>query len=527
MIRTLLLFLILICLFAPVISAQTVAQDKLSASGRGGMVVSVHPLASQAGIQILREGGNAFDAAVAVGLALQSVHPSAGNIGGGGFAVIHLADGRQFTLDFRETAPGKATRDMFMADSMVQNQASVFGALSVGVPGTIRGLEALRSRFGTQSWSRLAEPAVRLAKAHRLTPSGARQLNASRESLSRYPETAVIYVKDSSDGWQPGDTLFQPDLARTLERLRDRGPEDFYLGETARFILQTMKKHGGWIGEADLAGYQPVWREPLKLPWRDLQLITMSLPSSGGMILAQTLHFLNATSPDSIGWNHPAFVHGLLTTWQLAYADRSAWLGDPGFVTIPWDTLLSESYWRKRWSSIPSDRHPSSEEVGPGMISGYEPGETTHFGIVDSLGNAISVTYTLNGGFGSCLVVDGAGFLLNNQMDDFATRPGVGNLYGLIGSRANSIAPGKRMLSSMTPTIVLRNGKPWLIAGGPGGSRIPTGVSQVLINSILLDLSPHEAVNHPRIHYQWIPDEVILEPGALPDSVIARLKAWL
>lgn len=524
MLRTLFLLPAFFFLFVIALFAQPVTEASLSGSGYGGMVVSVHPLASEAGIQVLKDGGNAIDAAVAVGLALQSVHPSAGNIGGGGFAVIRLADGQLFTLDFRETAPGASHALLFMPDSMVERQASVFGALSVGIPGTVRGLEALRHRFGTFPWDRLIEHAIHLAQSHPLTPSGARQLNTSRESLSRYPETASIYVKDPATGWTAGDTLYQPDLVETLKRLQRSGPEEFYIGETARLILRTMNAHGGIMTATDLAGYQPVWREPLVIPYRGAEVVTMSLPSSGGIILAQTLHQLSVTHPDSFRWENPVFVHQLLTAWQLAYADRSAWLGDPGFVRVPVDTLLSHAYWKRRWDSAERSHHISSDLVAPGVIQGYETGETTHFGVMDSLGNAVSVTYTLNGGFGSCLVVEGAGFLLNNEMDDFATRPGIGNLYGLIGSRANAIAPGKRMLSSMTPVILLRNGAPWLVAGGPGGSRIPTGVCQVLINTIHLGLTPYEAVNRPRIHYQWKPDEVILEPGALPDSVILYLK---
>ncbi|MBN8705126.1 MAG: gamma-glutamyltransferase [Bacteroidetes bacterium] len=506
------------------LSSPVPAQRIEPVSGKNGIVVSAHPLASEAGLAVLKSGGNAFDAAVAVGFALQSVHPTAGNIGGGGFAVVRLKDGSSFSLDFRETAPSGSSRDMYVTNGKADGRLSTVGALSAGVPGTVDGLSQLQKKWGKLSWQSCIEASVKLARFHLLSQQSAKTLNQFRSDLSLFPETSSIYVKKDGSDWMTGDTLFQPDLEKTLERIAKSGPKEFYTGETARLILNSVKKHQGLISDSDLQNYQSKWRNPLKGNYRGTELISMGLPSSGGIILLQTLNMLETTTIDTANFRTTTFVHNFSRALQLAYSDRAKYMGDPDFVKVPFDTLISKSYAKRRFNQTRSDRKLPSQEVQSGVISGFEHEETTHFSIVDNEGNAVSITYTLNGAFGSFLVVDGAGFLLNNEMDDFSIQPGVPNSYGLIGGKANEIQPGKRMLSSMTPMIAVRDNKPWLIIGSPGGSTIPTTVLQTFLNVFHFKMTIQEAVNAGRIHYQWLPDILFYEKHTLSSELVGNLE---
>lgn len=506
------------------LSSPVPAQRIEPVSGKNGIVVSAHPLASEAGLAVLKSGGNAFDAAVAVGFALQSVHPTAGNIGGGGFAVVRLKDGSSFSLDFRETAPSGSSRDMYVTNGKADGRLSTVGALSAGVPGTVDGLSQLHKKWGKLSWQSCIEASVKLARFHLLSQQSAKTLNQFRSDLSLFPETSSIYVKKDGSDWMTGDTLFQPDLEKTLGRIAKSGPKEFYTGETARLLLNSVKKHQGLISDSDLQNYQSKWRNPLKGNYRGTELISMGLPSSGGIILLQTLNMLETTTIDTASFRTTTFAHNFSRALQLAYSDRAKYMGDPDFVKVPFDTLISKSYAKRRFNQTRSDRKLPSQEVQSVVISGFEHEETTHFSIVDKEGNAVSITYTLNGAFGSFLVVDGAGFLLNNEMDDFSIQPGVPNSYGLIGGKANEIQPGKRMLSSMTPMIAVRDNKPWLIIGSPGGSTIPTTVLQTFLNVFHFKMTIQEAVNAGRIHYQWLPDILFYEKHTLSSELVSNLE---
>ena len=487
-----------------------------------GIVVSAHPLASQAGLDMLKQGGNAFDAAVAVGFALQSVFPAAGNIGGGGFAVIRTKDGSVYTLDFRETAPLNSNRNMYVFNDTVQSELSKKGALAVGIPGTVDGLEKLHQRFGKLSWKTVLQPSINLAREHQITQLEANDRETFKRDLSLFESTVKIYVKPN--GWKTNDVFKQPELAVTLTRISENGSSEFYSGRTADLIVETMKKHGGIISHEDLKNYQAKWREPVKGTYHDLEIYSMSMPSSGGTILIQSLNMLERFNLDTLDYNSSASVHLISSVLQRAYSDRAHFMGDPDFVNVPVDSLISKNYAKKRISDFDWNSHTPSVAVKHGIFSKKEKEETTHYSIADEEGNLVSITYTLNGAFGSFLVVDGAGFLLNNEMDDFSVQPGFPNSYGLIGGEANSIAPQKRMLSSMAPTIILKKGKPFMVVGTPGGSTIPTTVLQVILNVYHFGMSVQSAVNAPRFHYQWIPDQIYFEKNALHSEALNVLK---
>lgn len=491
--------------------------------GERGMVVSAHRYASEVGAEIIKNGGNAFDAAVAVGFALQSVYPSAGNIAGGGFAVFRTANGDIKTLDFRETAPQSSHRDMYIIDGKGDTKLSQKGGLAVGVPGTVKGLAELHRIYGKLSWKDVVTPSVLLAKSHILTPRSAAFLNGMKDSLSIFPATKKVYVRD--ENWKSGDSFSQPDLANTLQRIADQGPEEFYIGETAKLMVSSIQTHGGIMTMEDLASYQVKWRDPLHITYRGLDVYTMGLPSSGGIILAQTLNALEGKVVKESDKDSPEFWHFVSSIWQHAFADRAHFMGDPDRVIVPMDTLISKPYIVNRLKNFDPTKKIPSDKVSYGKFKlPKEKEETTHFSVMDSDGNMVSITYTLNGAAGSLLVAEGTGFLLNNEMDDFSIQPGVANLYGLIGGEANSIQPGKRMLSSMTPTIVLMNQKPFLILGSPGGSTIPTTVAQVLINIIDFGMSPSEAVKQGRIHYQWWPDHLFLEKDFWTEEMKSEMQ---
>ena len=498
---------------------------------RYAMVVSAHPEASKIGTQILLRGGNAYDAAVAVQFALAVALPVAGNIGGGGFLLYRDRNGAAGSLDFRETAPAGATRDLYLDKrGNVVPDLSTAGPLAVGTPGTVAGMVTLHKQLGKLSWATLVQPAVALAtRGLPLTAKEAAGLNRTRADFQKYnPGNPPAYLRPGGGDWQPGDTLRLPELARTLARVRDQGRAGFYKGETARLLLSGMKRGGGLVSQADLDAYKAKWREPLRGHYRDYDVITMPPPSSGGVALLQMLQMLEPMDLAQAGYHTPLAVHYLTEAERRAYADRATYLGDPDFGFVPTQKLLDVDYNRQRAASMrPKGRATASAAVAAGAnLPGYESDETTHYSIVDAFGNAVSCTTTLNGAYGSKVVVPGAGFLLNNEMDDFSAKAGTPNAYGLVGGTANAIAPGKRMLSSMTPTILTRNGKVALVTGTPGGSTIITSVLQSILGIVDYGLNAQQVVTAPRLHHQWLPDIIDVEAGSLLPVAQDTLRAW-
>jgi len=487
-----------------------------------GAVVCAHPLASHAGVGILRQGGNAFDAAIATQLVLAVVYPAAGNIGGGGFMVAHTAAGKNIALDYREKAPGAATRDMYLdKDGSPRTDLSQNGHLASGVPGTIAGIfEELH--YARLPFARLVQPAIDLAEnGFAITQAEARSLNYAQKAFRRYNTVLPVFVK--TGGWKAGDTLIQKDLAGTLRRIRDLGAKGFYEGETARLIVEEMQRGKGIITMSDLKSYTAKERKPAVFPYKQYTVVTMPLPSSGGVILHQMMKMVEDQPLASYGFESPKAVHLMTEVERLAYADRAQYLGDRDFYSVPVDTLTSQAYLQRRMSAFQPDRAGNSKDIGAGMLSPRSE-ETTHFDVVDDEGNAVSVTTTLNGGYGSRVVVGGAGFFLNNEMDDFSVKPGVPNMYGAVGTEANAIAPGKRMLSSMTPTLVLDKGKVFLVVGTPGGTTITTSVFQTLVDILDFGLSTEDAVNKPKFHHQWLPDSLYVE-ATFPSHTREQLTA--
>ena len=485
------------------------------------MVVTAHPLATEVGVAVLREGGNAVDAAVAVHYALAVVLPWAGNIGGGGFMVVRTANGKVITLDFRETAPMRASRDMFLDSAGVANpRLSQFGHLAVGVPGSVAGLQAAHDSLGSLPMARLIQPAIDLAAmGFGLTAREAQRLNEALVGLRTHSTRPNAFTTKSH--WRAGDSIRLPELAVTLGRVRDSGPAGFYTGRTADLIVAEMERGGGAITKADLAAYTPVWRAPVHGRYRDLDIHGMAPPSSGGIILLQLLAAMETVDVRTMGWQRASTVHRMVEAERRAYADRAAHMGDADHVRVPVVGLLDPVYMRERMQDIDEQEATPSAAIGAGVPDEQE--ETTHFSIVDAQGNAVACTTTLNGSYGAHVVVGGAGFLLNNEMDDFSTAPGAPNAYGLVGGEANAIAPGKRMLSSMTPTIVTHHGDLVMVLGTPGGSTIPTSVFQVLLNVVDHDMTMQEAVSAPRFHHQWLPDVIQEEAGAITSTDSATL----
>jgi gamma-glutamyltranspeptidase/glutathione hydrolase len=473
-----------------------------------GAVVSAHPLASMAGLSILKKGGNAVDAAIATQLALAVVYPGAGNIGGGGFMVAHLKNGQNITLDYREKAPGKATRDMYLdaAGNPLLN-LSQDGHLAAGVPGTVAGLFA-SMKYAKLPFKTLIQPAIELAeKGFALTAAQAASFNSTKKEFLALNTSAVAFVKETE--WKAGDILIQKDLANTLKRIRDKGQKGFYEGETARLIDAEMQKGKGIISLDDLKAYQAKERAALDFNYKGYQIITMPLPSSGGIIIQQMLKMIEGRNIAAMQFQTAASVQLMAEVERRAFADRGEFLGDPDFVKVPVKTLVSNEYLNDRMKDFEPGKAGNSKTTTAGMIKESE--ETTHLSVVDVYGNAVAVTTTLNDTYGSKTVVSGAGFLLNNEMDDFSVKPGVPNMYGAIGNDKNAIAPGKRMLSSMTPTIVLKNGSPYLVVGTPGGTTIPTSVFQTLVNMLEFNMEAADAVNKPKFHHQWLPDLIYIE----------------
>ncbi len=482
------------------------------------MVVAQEPLATDVGVRVLQSGGNAVDAAVAVAFALAVTHPSAGNLGGGGFLLVRLADGTTNFLDFRERAPEASTRDMYLDAKGDLTRASVVGWRAAGVPGTVRGLELANRKYGRKRWTGLVEPAAKLAaEGFPVSYALAQSLRGSTKLLSQFPESKRIFLKDGAY-YEPGETLRQPELARTLERIARLGASEFYEGETARKLAAAMTSHGGHITLADLKNYAAVERKPLTARYKGYGLVTAPPPSSGGVGLLQMLGVLEGSGYEKAGAGSAAAIHFVAETMRRYYADRSEHLGDPDFHRVPLSGLIAPRYVARLRASIDPARATPSERVRPGAAADLESGETTHLSIVDAEGNAAALTYTINGGYGCGVTVPGLGFLLNNEMDDFSAKPGTPNMFGLVQGESNAIQPRKRPLSSMTPTVVLRDGKLHMVLGAPGGSRIITGVLQVFLNVADFGMNIQEAVDAPRFHHQWQPDRLQLERGFSPHT---------
>jgi len=474
-----------------------------------GAVVSAHPLASKVGLEILKEGGNAIDAAIATQLALAVVYPNAGNIGGGGFMIARLANGKLLALDYRETAPLHADRDMYLDKSgNVQTGKSLNGHLSSGVPGTIAGLFA-SAKFGKLSFEKLIQPAIDLAeKGFGLTENEAASFNGIQDELKKFNTVMPKFVKEQ---WKTGDTLIQTDLANTLKRIRDQGEKGFYEGETARLIIEEMQRGGGIITPQDLKNYKAKFRNPHMFDYKGYTVVGMPMPSSGGILVHQMMKMIENKNISKMDFQTAASVQLMAEVERRAFADRAEFMGDADFYKVPEKTLVSDQYLQRRMKDYVAGIAGSSKQIRPGEIPAKESEETTHLDVIDGEGNAVSVTTTLNDSYGSKTVVAGAGFFINDEMDDFSSKPGVPNLYGAVGGEANAIAPGKRMLSSMTPTIVLRDSKPYLILGTPGGTTIPTSVFQTLVNILEFDMTTEDAVYKPKFHHQWLPDSLYLE----------------
>ena len=500
-----------------------------------GIVVSIEKYATEIGGQILREGGNAVDAAVAVGFALSVTNPRAGNIGGGGFMVMRLSDGTKTTIDYREKAPLASSGDMYL-DSMGEpiDELSQEGYLSVGVPGSVAGMLFALEKYGTFPISKVLQPAFLLARnGIEVDSLLAGTIEEKLNSLIKYPSTAKIFLKDSLP-YEVGDTLYQLDLAGTLERIMINGVEGFYEGVTADYFESTMQKYGGIITKEDLINYHPVERKPVIGIYRGFEIISMPPPSSGGIVMMEILNILEYFDVSSMERNSLSFVNLFTEAAKFAFADRAAYLGDTDYYHVPVTALLSKEYAlslrneiKKGSVTAAADIHNDNEAYLDSLevLLINEPSETTHYSVIDKWGNAVSVTTTINSFYGSKVIVEGAGFFLNNEMDDFSVKSGSPNLYGLIHEEANSIVPGKRMLSSMTPTIVEKDGKVVLITGSPGGSSIISTTTQVLINFIDFKMDPAEAVSAPRIHHQWIPDVLNYEEGGLDEMLITRLDS--
>ncbi|MFC5283421.1 gamma-glutamyltransferase [Pedobacter alpinus] len=488
-----------------------------------GLVVSAHPEASKVGLEILKYGGNAIDAAVAVQFALAVVYPNAGNIGGGGFMVYRDYKGATSTLDFREKAPIKAYKDMYLDNSGNPiKEKSIYGRLSCGVPGTVDGMVNAHLKYGKLNWQNVLQPAINLAKnGFSVTKDQAEELNGQKKIFEKYNPEGTDLVKNTK--WVAGDILKQPELAHTLELIKTEGRAGFYAGEIAALIVKETNKEQGIISLKDLESYQSIWRKPIVGKYKDYTLITMPPPSSGGIALMQLLHSVEPYPIAKWGQNKDSTVRLLVEAARRVYADRSEYLGDPDFYKVPQNALLNYDYQQKRMENMNWDKATLSSDIKPGELIN-ESEETTHFSIVDKKGNAVSITTTLNGSYGSKVIVKGAGFLLNNEMDDFSVKAGSPNMYGVTGGTANEIEPGKRMLSSMTPTIIEKDKKLFMVLGTPGGSTIITSVFQTILNVIEFKQDMQTAVNSKRFHHQWLPDEVFTEEDVFDVATQQKLK---
>lgn len=495
--------------------------------GANGMVVTAHPLATKVGLEILKSGGTAFDAAVAVKYMLAVVLPKAGNIGGGGYMVYRTSNGEKGALDFRETAPAAAHRDMFIdpkTDSVLSKQA-LLGHLAACVPGTVDGMDKVYQKLCTLPFDSLIQPAIDVAQeGFPISEYDAWTINRSQEKFRTVNDSSMIFIKN--EPWQAGDLIVQKDLAKTLERIRDHGKDGFYKGETAQLLVDEMASGGGIITKEDLENYSAVWRKPIEGSYRDqYNIISMPPSSSGGIIIIQQLKGSNAYDFSEMGHNTPATIHVMTELQRRAYADRAEHMGDLDFYDVPIDMLLDDAYISKRNASIDLDKATPSGDIKAGTVDRIESLETTHFSIVDKEGNAVAITTTLVGYFGCHVMVDNAGFFLNNEMNNFSLKPGFPNIFGLVGGEANAIAPGKRMLSSMSPTIVEKEGELFMVLGTPGGSTIINVIYQNIINVIDHGMTMQEAVDAKKHHSQWLPDLIVIEEGALDSLTMSELKA--
>jgi gamma-glutamyltranspeptidase/glutathione hydrolase len=523
MTRKIFLSLLILALLMPGLGWSA---SKRAVKARNGMVVSAEPHATAIGVEVLKQGGNAIDAAVAVGFALAVTYPQAGNIGGGGFMVIRMSDGRTTTFDYREKAPGKSTRDMFLDDkgNFIPEQSQE-SALAAGVPGAVAGMLDALGKFGTMKYSQVIEPAVGLARnGFEVDDHFASDLNGMLRTFGKNAGTKKTFSKKEGP-WNEGDLLRQPDLAETLERIIAKGSKGFYQGKTADLIVQQMRFDRGLISYSDLSDYRAIERAPVRGTYRGYEILSMAPPSSGGILLVHMLNLLEPYDLRQSGSNSSLTIGLLAEAMKLAYSDRAEFLGDPDFYQVPQERMISKEYAAERRKMIDPLHAKSSSEIGHGRIPTKESEQTTHYSVVDKWGNAVSVTTTINGGFGCGIVVDGAGFFLNNEMDDFSAKPGVPNMFGVSGGEANAIVPQKRMLSSMTPTILLKDGKPFLVVGSPGGSTIITTVLQTISNIVDHGMTLAEAIDAPRIHHQWRPDTLYYEHRGLAVDVIENLKA--
>jgi gamma-glutamyltranspeptidase/glutathione hydrolase len=482
---------------------------------QNGVVVCAYPDAAKAGLDVLKKGGNAVDAAVAVQFALAVTHPQAGNIGGGGFMVYRPAKGLSNTLDFREKAPAKASTNMYLdsVGNIVPNK-SLYTHQASGIPGSVDGMIQVHKKYGRLKWATLVQPAINLAlKGFKMTKRLAADINRNDSIFKKLNPGKNYLMKDAK--WQEGDTLIQEDLGKTLALIRDKGRAGFYEGKVADLLVAEMNAGDGLITKTDLQNYHSVWRKPVTGKYKSYKIITMPPPSSGGIALLQLLKSVEKYPLHKWGFNQDSTIQLMVEAERRVYADRSKYLGDPDFYKVPVDSLLNPQYIASRMQSFNWDAATPSTSIQPGTFIGYESDQTTHYSIVDKDGNAVAITTTLNDSFGSKIFVNGAGFLLNNEMDDFSSKPGTPNMYGLVGGKANSIEPGKRMLSCMTPTIVEKNGKLFMVVGTPGGSTIITSVFQTVLNVIEFDMDMQQAVSAKRFHHQWLPDEVGTETDAL------------
>lgn len=497
---------------ALLVSSSLYAASNPAVEAKNGMVVTSQHLASQVGVDILKLGGNAIDAAVAVGYAQAVVNPCCGNIGGGGFMTVHLADGTDTFINFRETAPAAANANMYLdAEGNVKKGASLYGYLAAGVPGTVLGMETARVKYGKLSREQVMAPAIKLAReGFILTRADTDILDTTIARFKQDPESAKIFLRADGTPLQPGDRLVQSDLANTLTAIAKEGPDAFYKGKIPQAVEAAAKQGGGILTAADFANYKVTETPPITCSYRGYKFVSAPPPSSGGVTLCEILNVVEGYDLKSMGFNSAAAIHTMTEAMRHAYMDRNTYLGDPEFVKNPIDRLVSKSYAEEIRKKIVADKATPSENVQPGMEPHEKP-ETTHYSIVDHDGNAVSTTYTVNGRFGAVVIAPGTGFFLNDEMDDFTVKVGEKNLYGLVQGTANSIAPGKRPLSSMSPTLVTKDNKIFMVLGSPGGSRIITITLQTALNVIDHGMAPQEAVDAPRIHHQWLPDEVYYE----------------
>ncbi|ENC7788726.1 gamma-glutamyltransferase [Yersinia enterocolitica] len=510
---------------ALLVSGTLHAASTPAVEAKNGMVVTSQHLASQVGTDILKMGGNAVDAAVAVGYAQAVVNPCCGNIGGGGFMTIHLADGTDTFINFRETAPAAASADMYLdKEGKVTKDASLYGYLAAGVPGTVLGMDSAQKKYGKLTRQQVMAPAIKLAReGFMLTRADTDILDTTVKRFRQDPESARIFLRKNGEALQPGDRLIQTDLADTLTAISEKGPDAFYQGKIPQAVEAAAKKGGGILTAADFANYKITETAPITCSYRGYKFVSSPPPSSGGVTLCETLNVLEGYDLKSMGFNSAAYIHTLTEAMRHAYMDRNTFLGDPEFVKNPIDRLLSKSYAADIRKQIVANKATPSVEVQPGMQPHEKP-ETTHYSIVDHDGNAVSTTYTVNGRFGAVVIAPGTGFFLNDEMDDFTVKVGEQNLYGLVQGATNSIAPGKRPLSSMSPTLVTKDGKTFMVLGSPGGSRIITITLQTALNVIDHGMAPQEAVDAPRIHHQWLPDEVYYEQRGVSADSLNLLK---